>query len=242
MASISTTTFAGWEIHFGGGGMMSPTAVYIQKNMMRQDMGQLVTIMDINKEWIYYLNPARKTYWSGPVSQMHKTGQDEAQTAIEKMLKDLPPAQRELMKKAMEQQGPSRDEIKPRVNSDVKKTNRTDIIAGHKSQQYEIYTNGELFMELWVAKSVPIAKEMDIKKLIKMMAQMSQSGPGENPMSSPKVQALWKEGYPLRQITHFMGRPNTSEATKVKQKPIPSSLFKVPEDYRKVGGVMEVMQ
>ncbi len=238
---VSSIAFAGWVIHYGGDSMMEPTTSYIQNNMMRQGIGSIVTIMDINREWIFYINPKNKTYWGGPASEVHKAGQAEAQKAMEDMLKNLPPEQREAIKKAMGRKGQSDEQTGFQASLDVKNTKRTAVIAGHKCRQYEVLSDGQLVMELWIAKSVSVSKELDAKKFAQMMAKLSKSGGGKSPMTSPKVQALWQEGYPLKHVIHVMGRANTMEATKVEQKSIPSELFKVPAGYKKVG-FMEAMQ
>jgi len=241
MVVVASGAWAGWVIHSDGGPMMGPMTTYLQKSMMRQEMGQLVTIVDVNKEWIYYLNTVKKTYWGGPVSEMKNAGQTQAQEMIEEMLEGLPEEQQEAMREAMEQEGQTGAETGPPVEVEVKKTGEKAVIAGHTCRRYNIYSGGQLAMELWLAKSVTVDKEVDVKKMVRMMAQLSEGGAGPSPLASPEVQALWEEGYPLRQVSHFMGQPSTIEAREVEEKSIPSEMFKAPADYQKVDSFMEVM-
>lgn len=240
----ASSAWAGWVIHYKSGGMMSPTATYIQKNKMRQDMEGMAVIMDVNKGMIYHLNPSKRTYWGGPASKISSAGQAEVEKAMEgmkEMLKNMPPKQRETMLKAMGKKEQAPSEALPKIKVKVVKTGQSAIIAGYKTQRYDILADGRPFMELWVAPKLDINKEIDAKKLVAMMGKMSSQGSGQNPLADPKVQALWQKGFPLRQVMHFMGQTMTVEAKKVEKKPVPDSKFVVPSGYRKVG-LMELMR
>jgi len=237
----ASSAWAGWVIQYAGGGAMSPSASYIQDNKMRQDMGGMMMIMDVNKGWVYYVNPNHRTYWGGPASEIRSTGQAEARKTMEEMMKNLPPDQREAMQKAMGQVGRKEAEAPKQFNVKVTKTGKSATIAGYKTEEYQILVEGQPFMEVWIAPKIDVSKDIDAKKMTAMMGSLSPQDSGHNPFASPEVQALWQKGYPLRQTLHFMGQATTVEAQKVEKKSLPSSDFSVPSGYRKVG-FMEVMR
>ena len=240
----ASSAWAGWVIQYKAGGMMSPTDTYIQDNKMRQDMEGMAVILDVKNKMIYHLNPAKRAYWGGPVSEMRNAGQKEAEKAMagmKDMLKNMPPEQRKAILEAMQQKGQESKAAQPKIKVKVVKTGQSAKIAGYKTYRYDISADGKPFMELWIAPKLDINKEIDAKELVAMMGEMSSQGSGQNPLNDPEVQALWQDGYPLRQVMHFMGNSMTVEAKKVEEKSIADSMFTVPSDYRKVG-LMDLMR
>lgn len=237
---LAAVAQAGWVIEFKEAqGPVGPSAYYAQDNMIRQEMGQLAVVMDLNKEWLYYLNLAKQVYWEGPAAQMESAVKSEVQGQIETMLENLPPEQREAVREAMNQSQAEQSSPEKEAKIEVKKGKGTAVIAGHKCVQYQVFSDGELAVELWLAKSVNLADEVDSEKSAKLSAQMAGKGRG-GPMNSPEVQALYDQGFPLRQVIYSMGLPTTIEATKAEKASLPASLFKVPEGFKKVE-FMEVM-
>ena len=60
---------------------------------MRDQSAESISIMDLAKGRLILINPATKTYWSGPFSDMLKM-RDQAMNQMQQQLKQLPPEQR----------------------------------------------------------------------------------------------------------------------------------------------------
>ena len=55
------------------------------------------------------------------------------------------------------------------------------------------------------------------------------------------MQALWKKGYPLKQVNYGPRGTTTAVARQVESKPLPAELFMVPQGWRAVD-FLEVMR
>lgn len=235
LLALASPALAGWEILYQGGGM-GPSAAYIQDNKLRQDMGSLSTIFDIEAETISYVSRSKKVYWTGTPQEMMtqtKTGLDDR---MAKMMGKMPPAMRKQMKAAM---GQEEEKEAPQIKFTVKKTGKTIKVAGYKCAGYEFWSQGSKVIELWVAP-IDIADELDIDRMAKMMEKMAKQG-GQNPMSTPEMLEIFKSGYPLKQVVFMGPQSMATEAKSVTEKSLPAATFKVPADYKKVPSFMKVM-
>jgi hypothetical protein len=250
----ATPALAGWVIEEKS--EEENSTLYFQNNMMRQESSGHVMILDLKKRWLTFVNPVRKVYWAGPASEMQKiqaeargkmeSAMAQMQEQMKKQMEGLPPAQRQAIMDAMRKQMQGKqggaEGAKRKLKVEVKRTNETATIAGHKARKREVWVDGELREELWIAKGVNVGKEIDVDKMSKVMRAFG-AGDGEmDHESSPKVMALWKEGYPLRQVEVEGGERQITEVVKAVQKRLAASSFQVPAGYRKVGSMMEVMQ
>ncbi len=249
-----TPAFAGWVIEEKLAEEKS--TLYFQNDMMRQESPGHVMIMDLKKKWLTFVNPGRKVYWAGPASEMQKVqaearGQMESamaqmQEQMQTQMESLPPEQRQAimdaMRKQMQGEQGGAKGAKRKLKVEVKRTGEKATIAGHTARKSEIWVDGELREELWIAKGVNVGKEIDVDKMAKFLRAFG-AGDGEMDYeSSPKVMALWKEGYPLREVAVEGGERQVTEVVKAVQKRLAASTFQVPAGYRKVGSMIEVMQ
>ncbi len=233
----SSPARAGWIIHEDG--LDGNTLVlYIQKNKILNDSPSMSSLVDLDKGWIYMINKARKIYWGGPLEIFEQEMMAAIDKQIDEQMKDMPADQRKAMKERMKAGMAGSDN--PLGEIEVIKTGESAQVAGHKCEQYAIKVRGEVSEEHWIAPSVEIAREIDLKKMSKQMAKLKMgSGPGGLATAGP-VLALWEKGYPLKKVYLMMGQKMVSQAVKVEQKSIPAKTFEVPSSFRKAE-VMEVM-
>ena len=231
---------AGLIIHYQGGGMAGPDTVYLQDDKVRQDMGSMVVIMDVASGKVYYLNPAKKTYWGGTVADLQNSAKDAEKQMMDQMLEKLPPEQREQVRRAMTEQMQAAKPKVPKVTFSVKKTGKTEKIAGYNTEEYQVMADGKPMMSLWLAPDLPVDEEVNPDKLAELMSGLAQGSGGPNPMASPEVHKLFTKGYPLKTEMQIMGQDQGGAADKVEKKPIKSDMFEVPQGYKKVG-MLDVM-
>lgn len=250
----ATPALAGWVIEEKSKDEKS--TLYFQNNMMRHESPSHLSIMDVKKGWLTLVNPGRKVYWAGPISELQKVQADargrmdsmmaQMQEQMKKQMAGLPPEQRQAIMDAMRKQmqggqgGAKGAKRNPKI--EVKRTGETATIAGHTARRCEIWVDGELRKELWIAKGINIGREIDVDKMSKIMQAFGAGAQDMGYETSPKVTALWKEGYPLRQVVVEGGQRHVSEAVQVVQKKLPTGTFQVPADHRKVDSMMEVMR
>lgn len=232
---VAASAQAGWVIHEKQGPNQS--VLYIQDNHMRTDAAGKIILMDLDKQELFFVDPARKAYWGGKVAEfkkfMEKTmGQmKQMLSQMKEAMKQMPPEQRKAMMEMMKQNMPSK-QPPPRVS--VRKTGQTGKVAGYKVRKYEVVVNGKLREEQWVASGVDVADELDPDKLAEFVEAMSVASPEDAYHSSPEVMALFKKGYPLKRKTLTPNGAHVTVATKVAEKSLSSNLFQLPKGYRKV--------
>jgi len=233
---LAAPASAGWLINEKSEGVTN--SLYFQNNQVRDQSAESISIMDLAKGRLILINPNAKTYWAGPFSDMLKM-RDQAMSQMQQQLKQLPPEQREVAQKAMQEAMGKKDGPRPKVQ--VKKTGQSAVIAGFKAQKYEIWSDGQLREEQWIAPAIATSKELDTKKMREMMAVFAQVG-GENSYETdPAVQALWSKGYPVKVVSHLDGETMVREVVQAQKKDLPASLFTAPQGYRKVD-LMEMFQ
>lgn len=225
---------AGWEILYQGSGF-GPTASYIQDNHMRQDMGNLVSIINVKPGTLTYINKARKTYWEGTPEEMVQSAESGVKSQMDQMLKGMPEGLRKKMQAAMKQ----KQEQPAGPKFEVKKTGRTEKIAGYTCTEYEVTSKGQKVMEMWLAP-IDVASEIDIDRMTQTMSKMSARS-GRSPMSAEDVVKLFKKGYPLKQVIHMGPQTSVTVAKSVRKLPLPGSTFAVPSGYKKAPAFMDVM-
>lgn len=234
--SWAAPTSAGWFVQEKSEGEIS--SLYFQNNQVRDQTGEAVTIMDLAQGRLTMVNPGAKAYWSGPFSDMLKM-RDQAMQMMQQQLKQLPPEQRPQAEKAMKEAMGTPNGPAPKV--EVKKTGQRTVIGGFKADKYEIYSDGQLREEQWIAPDITTAQELDAKKMKEMMALLAQADGEASYESHPAVLALWKKGYPVKVITHLDGETLERQVVKAQKKNLPSSLFAPPKDCRRVE-LMEMFQ
>lgn len=233
---LAAPATAGWQIQEKSEGEIN--SLYFQNNRVRDQSAESVSIMDLAKGRLILVNPATKTYWSGPFSDMLKM-RDQAMNQMQQQLKQLPPEQRAMAKKAMQEAMGKKDGPRPKVV--VKKTGQSAAIAGFKAQKYEIWADGQLREEQWIAPAIATAKELDTKKMKQMMGVFAQAGGQSTYETDPAVQDLWSKGYPVKVINHLDGETMVRQVVQAQKKDLPADLFAAPKGYRRVE-LMEIFQ
>ncbi|BEQ14349.1 DUF4412 domain-containing protein [Desulfoferula mesophila] len=220
---------AGWLILEKSEGELS--SLYYQNNQVRDESGESITIMDLVKGHLILVNTEAKTYWTGPVSDMLKM-RDQAMRMMQDQLKEMPPEQRAQAEKAMQEAMGPPNAPAPKVT--VKNTGQSRVINGLQAHKYEIWVDGQLLEEQWLAPAIDLTKELDTKKMQKMMSVFAQAS-GENSYESdPAVQELWSKGYPVRTVQHLNGETLVREVVLAHKETLSDSLFAVPEGYQRV--------
>lgn len=226
---LACPALAGWLIKEKSEGEVN--SLYFQNNQMRDESTESVSLMDLARGRLTIINPVEKTFWSGPYSEMAKL-RDQAMNQMQEQLKQLPPEQRAMAKKAMQEAMGKGNKPRPKV--EVKKTGQSEVIAGFKAVKYEIWADGQLREEMWISPDITLFKELDTKKMKEMMAVFAQAGGEDAYEMDPQVQSLWTKGYPVKVVNHLQGETMVRQVVYAQRKDLPSSLFAVPKGYRQV--------
>lgn len=237
---VASNAFAGWVInqtsHYQEEAKREQ-AMYFQKNKVKIVDEDATIMFDVDKGILCFVKPDRKEYWCGTPKEMREAIEGARTSMMEEQMKHMPAEQREMMKKYMGEQGKTKETAeKKKISVKVKKTGEKATIAGYTGIKYQIFADGELSEELWVAPKITIPDEIDWKKWAKLQEAMMEIGGGEESYSDSKeYMDIMRKGGVIKSIAYYeKDAKGVTVATKVEKKKIPSSEFQVPKGYKKV--------
>ncbi|BEQ16829.1 DUF4412 domain-containing protein [Desulfoferula mesophila] len=218
--------------------MGGPSTMYAQDNQVRAGMGRGGMIYDLNHDTVTMLNPDRQVYWSGNPNTLKQQMNQAMDSRIEAALKQVPPDQREQMRAMMKQRmGMTKTPPQPPDKVEVKKTGESAKIAGYQSQKYQVYVDGKLRQEVWMASAPGFKGQVDLTKMTKLAQAMNpqSAAPGSSWRNSPEMTKLMSAGMPMKMVEYSRGGPMTvMTVTSVEQKKLPASTFQPPAGWKQV--------
>jgi hypothetical protein len=112
------------------------------------------------------------------------------------------------------------------------------MIAGYKTEKFNIIANGELYETVWLAPDESLLKE--IKSLLGMISEFQKCNKimdfGAPPVElSPEYLKMMQKGLTLKSLKMEEGIENViTNTVSIEIKDIPDSEFKVPANYKKM--------
>lgn len=222
---------AGWIIHELHDGQLS--TMYVQDNLVKHvEPTGAVSIIDLNKGLLYFLDPPRKVYWSGtPQAYQDAIKADMRRTMTQELAK-VPADQQADTRKMMEQVLETHTMPPSDQSVEVKSLNQTVVIGGFKAQGYQVFADGNLRQELWIAGKLDFRQDLDWSKMAAIMREVNLGAQADYDPLNPPVLELMKKGYPVRSIDHMGESSEITQVTKVEKKDLPKELFQVPPGYQ----------
>lgn len=214
------------------------TTVYFQKNLIKTVDEKNVTIFDLNKHEITFLDLLKKTYWKGSMEEYKKEIVKVAIENIENQLKNIPANQRDNYRELYENLIRDLENPAPAFYSEVKTrvemTNEQRTILGYSAKKYNLYAEGVLREELWLANGIKVSQEVDFEKLRILLNEMAFGEMEINHRSSREYLHLLKSGYPLLSKEFAETGEIVSEVIQVERKQLPAEEFAIPSGFKKV--------
>ena len=196
-----------------GKGAPTTSTQYISTDKMRTSDGRMDTIFDIASGRMIHIDNKKKTYWETSLEDMRQQFAE-----LEQML-DQNPMMASMFGGA--------------TQVDVQKGEGKREIAGYTCHPYHLTLGQKFKIEIWAAPALEIPTQYyDAKKMV--YATMG-------PMAS-RFDKLYEEmkeidGFPLytKVDTSMIGMniQSVSEATEVREGPIPAGTFEPPAGYKK---------
>ena len=181
-------------------------------------------IFDAGKGEIHFIDDQRKIMAGGTIDELCK-GIEEM---MESMMANIPPGQRELMKKMA---GGKEGETK------VVGKGPGGKIAGFETTRYEVSSAGDLYEEIWLTEDESLKKECQglmqmMVKFTSCMAEANAMG-APSPESSPEYLKLFEKGVMVKSVEHGDEGEEVNTIV-ISERDIPSSTFSLPAGYKKV--------
>ncbi len=213
----------------------------VQATMMDLD-AQTITTVDYQQR--VYTTATAKEYADAMRDGFAKMGEAMGQMQgqmkeLEEQLKNLPPEQRKAIEAMMKGQAAQRPpaQLKPEECApdkvDVRRTGKNLTVAGYDATGYQVFANGKLDSEVWIAPAITAAHEIDPQKLERMMREMLKALPqcpargqlfGADPMWK-----LMKDGYPVRSVEQAGG--SVMEVVKAESRSLGAAEFQPPAGF-----------
>ncbi|MEW5721754.1 MAG: hypothetical protein AB1896_01515 [Thermodesulfobacteriota bacterium] len=218
---------AGWVLVENREGDLQTS--YIQGNVFRfeEPSGQSVLI-DLNQGRMYFLNELSNCYWSGTAEEFESEVKASYRVQMEKMLAHAPEDQRSALRAALEIRAPGLTAAEGRASIEVRATSARAEIAGYLTQKHEVWVDGRLEGEVWLAEKVGAAQEIDPVAMGRFLAALYSADQRRGFAYAPEVTALYGRGWPLRIVEYGEdGQVHVTQTSRIEEKPLPESMFKV---------------
>jgi len=160
VAALAPSAHAGWVFTESNG-----DETLISQGKMKTSWENGSLIFDGEKNLLHFIDDRRQLIASGTIDELCE-GMNQM---MESMFEDIPPEQREMMKKMM--QGETGE-------SEVVDKGSGGKIAGFATTRYEVLQDGELREEIWTTDDASLRKEVQgvIKALMKFSSCFDQTG------------------------------------------------------------------
>jgi hypothetical protein len=245
----------------GGGDDKGRQRLFMQSNRLKAMSfeGTRTTeamVMDLDAQTITHIDYKERAYVTATAKEyaevlkqgMQMMGEGmgrEMQAQMKEMeaeLKKMPLEQRRAMEAMMKQaqQGAVKTQA-PKVKPedcvpdkvDIKSTGKRVTVAGYDAHGYQIFSNGKLDSEVYIAPAITVVREIDPQKLERMVTEMMKAFPQCPPrrgmIGADPVWKLMKDGYPVRSIEK--DGASTTEVTKAENRSIGVAEFQPPAGF-----------
>lgn len=211
---------------------------------------RVAVVMDLTARTITQVDYPERRYVTATIEEHVQAAQQARQEAVaqlaevtrqlERDIKDLPPAQRAAIEQAMRDQmmqaaSPPPDCRAPRT--ELRKTGRRAVIAGHEAVAYELLTDGKRDSEVWIAPRITAWRELDPRKLEQVSSEMARLSPCGSSREWHRLNGgsaflkLAGEGFAVRTIV--VESSTTQEVVRAEQRSIPATEFEPPVGFER---------
>lgn len=213
------------------------TTIYFQKNLVKIVEGENVTIFDLIRRELTFLNLKTKTFWQGGAETYKREIKEITIERISEELEEIPKNQREHYRDLYENLVRDMDNPAPAFYADVatrvEMTAEQKTILGYVSRKYNLFVEGLLTEEIWISSGIQVSKEVNLEKFRLFLNEISFGNMEADHRSSREYLHLVNSGYPLISKELIGEGEILTEVTKVERKQFPSHEFKVPDGFEK---------
>ena len=215
------------------------STTYLQGKRIRTETEGRIWVLDFEKGLLITINPTDKTYTEMSLKDL-KEAQKQAmewmktlRAQMEEKMKTMSPESRAAMQKKLDSlPAGTFGEEKPGKIS-VKATGKKETINGFACKEYEVYEDGDLTTQYWLAPSV------STKAFDAYQKELSEWLEGMGPLGANRLQE-WEHirdhGFPIKVTRVKPGDGKLSfdrEILGVEEKSLDAALFQPPKDYKR---------
>ena len=213
------------------------TIIYFQNNLVKTVDGENVTIFDLNRRELTFLNLQTKTYWKGRVEEYKREVKEITTERIREELDEIPEEQRVQYRELYENLLRDMDNPAPSFYADVatrvEMTAEQKSILGYNTREYKLYSQGIFTEEIWLSSGIKISTEVNLERFRLFLNEISFGNMETDHRSSREYLHLVNSGYPLLSKELTGEGEILIEVTKVERKQLPVYEFQVPGGFEK---------
>lgn len=207
--------------------------------------GATFLVFDATKETLYVLRPEDRTYieldkdFAATLSRQ----MDETRRMLQAQMKNMPPDQRAMMEKMMENGSlpfQNTKETKKRKPLEVRNTGESDTVGGKPCTLFALSRDGEPKADVCVASWESVGLRPDdmqaFRKFGAFQARMSESMSGAMPETEQPFELFEQvDGFPLR-TRRYENETVTAETfyEELQQTEVSAESFEIPAGYTKI--------
>ena len=195
---------------------------------------------DENKVWQIMKDKRQVMEMTEEISDAMATQMDAAMQEMQKRLASMPPAQRAMMEKMLEEKMPKKEEAAPEFAYRVEKTGNTREIDGIQCHQYDIFLDEEKASEMFVASWNDVGADKDaLEALVALSSFMQKFMKKMNSFAASKLASFpdlnQLDGYPLLMRTFKDGVAETEARWALpEEQDVSATTFELPPGYKVV--------
>lgn len=215
------------------------STTYLQGKRIRTETEGHIWVLDFEKGMLITINPTAKTYTEMSLKDL-KEAQKQAmewmsglRAQMEEKMKTMPPESKAAMQKKLDSiPAEMFGEEKP-AKITVKATGKKETINGFACNEYEVYEDGNLATQYWLAPSV------STKAFDEYQKELSEWLEGMGPLGANRLRE-WEHirdhGFPIKvtRVKPIVGKVSFDrEILGVEEKSLDDSIFQPPKDYKR---------
>jgi hypothetical protein len=215
------------------------STTYLQGKRIRTETEGRIWVMDFEKGQLITINPTDKTYTELSLKDL-KEAQKQAmewmkslRAQMEEKMKDMTPEARAAMQKKLDSLPAGTFEGEEPGKITVKATGKKEKINGFACEEYQVYEDGNLTTQYWLAPSV------STKAFDAYQKELSKWLEGMGPLGADRLRE-WEHirdhGFPIKvtQVNPTAGKLSFDrEILGVEEKSLDQALFQPPKDYKR---------
>lgn len=222
----------------------------ISGNKVRMQQPDVVTITDYGKDQFTLINPNKKYFWTGAVSDYVREMTEHRKQSMGNRIAAMGMSDKAKEKAAARGESKGKERAARKAKEDLERAKKLPVsivstgqhekVAGYDTEKFEVKVDGDLFQEIWLTNGLSVAADLDAAKFL---AQQEKTGAAMMGKSAKQYNALYHDaqyrgmierGFILRNVVHHLAGGFERVATSVKQEDVPASAFEVPDGYRRV--------
>jgi len=210
--------------------------IYLSGNKVKlQDLGYTL-ILDISNHEMYFILPHYQSFWKGTFEEFRQGYSSLTLDQINEAVKLVPEKERELYKEFLLDMSnlALEDEVVPSGKTRVSKTGEATRICGYRTDKYQVFSDGELVEEVFIAPALNLGLGYEMSRLHEYIIKLALPFVTNSYVFSKEYLSLLNTGYPMKHIRYNRHVSEINEITEIKRFHPDATAFEPEEDFASI--------